>query len=278
MVGLVTRLITFYVIMAVIGVAVVVLVISKGGSEKAQPAIAGGYAASRGARVSDRCRSRRAAPRCRRRRRRRPRRRGRRSTSSSPGSSSTSPTTRARSAGQLRLSARRFRQGHQITGNVSCVSTASHWRSTRSRSREPRARSSGTLGGLPFSAALKTAPPAPGAAAPRTPSNIQGTFTLSPASTCFGSSFSIHGTGAVATLYSSSGKNLGPLTYSDKTGRGVRRRQVRQGRDRAVDRDRERHPAPERHRDSAPGRHAGAVEGPDGQAGADHPFGPRPGG
>ena len=40
------RLITFYTIMAVIGVAVVVFVISKGGSEKAQPAIAGGYVAS----------------------------------------------------------------------------------------------------------------------------------------------------------------------------------------------------------------------------------------
>ena len=43
---LVKRLITFYVILAVIGVAVVVLVISKGGNEKAQPAIAGGYAAA----------------------------------------------------------------------------------------------------------------------------------------------------------------------------------------------------------------------------------------
>ena len=75
----------------------------------------------------------------------------------------------------------------------------------------------GTLGGLPFAASFSSAPPAPGAAAPRTPTNIQGTYALSPASTCFGSSFSIHGTGAVAQLYSSSGKLLGPVTYSTKT-------------------------------------------------------------
>ena len=43
---MVKRLITFYAILAVIGVAVVVFVVSKGGNEKAQPAIAGGYAAS----------------------------------------------------------------------------------------------------------------------------------------------------------------------------------------------------------------------------------------
>ena len=43
---LVQRLITFYAVLAVIGVAVVIFVVDKGGSEKAQPAIAGGYTAS----------------------------------------------------------------------------------------------------------------------------------------------------------------------------------------------------------------------------------------
>ena len=43
---LVQRLITFYAILAVIAVAVVIFVVDKGGSEKAQPAIAGGYTAS----------------------------------------------------------------------------------------------------------------------------------------------------------------------------------------------------------------------------------------
>src|ERR1700751_3988500 len=40
---LATRLITFYAIIAVIGVAVVIFVVSKGGNEEAQPSIAGGY-------------------------------------------------------------------------------------------------------------------------------------------------------------------------------------------------------------------------------------------
>src|ERR1700744_4410129 len=37
------RLVIFYAIIAVIGVAVVIFVVSKGGDEKAQPSIAGGY-------------------------------------------------------------------------------------------------------------------------------------------------------------------------------------------------------------------------------------------
>ena len=40
------RLIIFYAILAVIGVVVVVFVVSKGGNEKAQPSIAGGYVVS----------------------------------------------------------------------------------------------------------------------------------------------------------------------------------------------------------------------------------------
>src|SRR5437763_16420665 len=43
---LVTRLITFYAIIAVIAVAVVIFVVDRGGSEKAQPSIAGGYTLS----------------------------------------------------------------------------------------------------------------------------------------------------------------------------------------------------------------------------------------
>ena len=102
----------------------------------------------------------------------------------------------------------------------------------RRRLPAPRRRSPEPSAALPFAASFSSAPPAPGAAAPRTPTQLQGTYALSPASTCFGSSFSIHGTGSVAQLYSSSDKLLGPLTYSSKTGRRVRRRQVRQGRSR----------------------------------------------
>ena len=48
------RLILFYAIIAVIGVAVVVFVVDKGGNEKALPSIAGGYSRARRTRASDR--------------------------------------------------------------------------------------------------------------------------------------------------------------------------------------------------------------------------------
>ena len=215
---LVRRLITFYGIMAVIGVAVVVFVVSKGGSEKAQPAIAGGYVASSAAPcIGPVPKPAGGVPL--------PATAPAQAAAAGPsfnvlqsGQFVNFTNNQGTLGGKLRLSEKTLpNKAHQITGNVGCVNGKSL---PLNAIAVPGAKGTitGTLGGLPFSAALKTAPPAPGAAAPRTPSNIQGTFTLSPSSTCFGSSFSIHGTGAVATLYSSSGKNLGPLTYSDKTG------------------------------------------------------------
>ena len=121
--------------------------------------------------------------------------------------------------GQLRLNEKTLPgNSHRLTGTVDCVSgggslkldaiatPGSQGVDHRNPRRPARSRP-----------ASSSAPPPPGAAAPRTPTNIQGTYALSPASTCFGSSFSIHGTGSVAQLYSSSDKLLGPLTYSSKT-------------------------------------------------------------
>jgi K+:H+ antiporter len=118
--------------------------------------------------------------------------------------------------GQLRLNDQTLAgNAHRLTGTVSCVSGGSQHLDAIAT---PGAKASinGTLGGLAFNASFTSAPPAAGAAAPRTPTNIQGTYALSPASTCFGSKFSIHGTGAAAQLYSGS-KLLGPITYSSKT-------------------------------------------------------------
>ena len=108
--------------------------------------------------------------------------------------------------------------GHRLTGTIDCVSGGRSLAINGVVTPGAKGSIAGTLGGLPFAANLTSAPPAPGASAPRTPTNVQGTYALSPASTCFGSSFSIHGTGAVASLYSSAGKLLGPVTYSTKTG------------------------------------------------------------
>ena len=213
---LATRLIIFYAIMAVIGAAVVILVVDKGGNERALPSIAGGYTAS----ASNTCLG--PAPK--------------------PVGGTPLPATapaQAAAAGQsfnvlqsgefvnftnnagtlggkLRLTDTKLPGGgYHLSGNVSCVSGKSLPFSGTAVAGA-RGALAGTLGGVPFAATLKSAPPAPGAAAPRTPSNIQGTFALSPGSTCFGSSFSIHGTGSTPTLYSSAGKDLGNLTYSTK--------------------------------------------------------------
>jgi Kef-type K+ transport system membrane component KefB len=213
---LATRLITFYAIIAVIGVAVVIFVVSKGGNEKAQPTIAGGYTLA----AASPCIGPVPKP---------------------AGGIPLPPTapTQVPAAGpsfnvlqsgqfvnftnnqntlggQLRLNETTLANGgHRLTGTVNCVSGGSRHLDAVS-TPGAKAAITGTLGGLPFAATLASAPPAAGAAAPRTPTNIQGTYALSPASTCFGSKFSIHGTGAAAQLYSSAGKLLGPVTYSSK--------------------------------------------------------------
>src|SRR6185437_14441975 len=212
------RLIIFYAVIAVIGVAVVIFVVSKGGNEKAQPAIAGGYTAAAAAPCIG------PVPK-------------------TPGGQPLPPTAPTQVpasgpsfnvlqsgqfvnftnnqntlGGQLRLNETTLPGGgHRLTGDVNCVSGGRSLHLEAVAIPGAKGAIKGTLGGLPFAASLTGAPPAAGAAAPRTPTNIQGTYALSPASTCFGSKFEIHGTGAVAQLYSSSKKFLGPVTYSSKT-------------------------------------------------------------
>jgi Kef-type K+ transport system membrane component KefB len=216
---LATRLITFYAIIAAIGVAVVIFVVSKGGNEKAQPSIAGGYTLA----AANSCIGPVPKP---------------------PGGvplPATAPTqvpasgpsfnvlqsgqfvnftnNQSTLGGQLRLNQKTLPGGgHRLTGDVNCVSGGRSAHLDAIATPGAKASITGTLGGLPFAASFNAAPPAAGAAAPRTPTNIQGSYALSPASTCFGSKFSIHGTGSAAHLYSSSGKLLGPITYSSKTG------------------------------------------------------------
>ena len=211
------RLITFYAIIAAIGVAVVIFVVDKGGNEKAQPSIAGSYTLAAAAPcIGPVPKPAGGAP-----------------------LPSTAPTQVAAAGpsfnilqsgqfvnvtnnqntlgGQLRLSGKTLgNHSHQLTGTVSCVSGPS-LKLDAIATPGAKASITGTLGGAPFVANFSAAAPAPGAAAPRTPQNVQGTYALSPASTCFGSSFSIHGTGSSAQLYSSSGALLGPVIYSSKT-------------------------------------------------------------
>src|SRR6185312_1491427 len=161
---LATRLITFYAILAVIGVAVVVFVVSKGGNEKAQPAIAGGYTLA----AASPC----IGP-----------------VPKAPGGISlpaTAPTqvpaagpsfnvlqsgqfvnftnNQNTLGGQLRLSETTLPGGgHRLTGDVSCVSGGRSLHLDAIATPGAKASITGTLGGLPFAAGFTSAPPAAGA-------------------------------------------------------------------------------------------------------------------
>jgi len=215
---MVRRLITFYAILAVIGVAVVIFVVSKGGNEKAQPSIAGGYTLS----AANPCigpvpRPAGGIPL--------PATAPTQVTASGPsfnvlqsGQFVNFTNNQNTLGGQLRLNEKTLPGNrHHLTGTVDCVSGGRSLALDAIATPGAKASIVGTLGGLPFGAMFKTAPPPAGAAAPRTPKNIQGTYTVSPGSTCFGSSFQVHGTGSVVQLYSSGDNLLGPLTYSTKT-------------------------------------------------------------
>jgi len=212
------RLITFYSILAVIGVAVVILVVEQGGKKHPLPAIAGGYAAS----APDACLGPAPTPAG-----------GVPLPVTAPAQpTATGPLFNVLQSGefvnltnnqgtlssQLRLSTTKLAGGgHRLTGTVSCVSGGKQQKLDAIAVPGIKGSIKGTLGGAPFAASFKTAPPAPGAAAPRTPPGIGGTYALSPTSTCFGSSFIISGSGPRYQLSAGTLK-LGTLTYSTKTG------------------------------------------------------------
>ena len=187
--GLARRLIVLYAILAVIGIAVVIFVVSKGGNEKAQPSIAGGYVAS----AASPCLGPVPKP------------------AGGIPLPSTAPTQLAASGpsfnvlqsgqfvnftnnqntlgGQLRLDGKKLPgNAHRLTGTVSCVSGGGSRKLDAIATPGPKASIAGTLGGLPFMATFKTAPPGPGVAAPRTPTSFRGTSIPARRSTCPGCS------------------------------------------------------------------------------------------
>ena len=215
---LVQRLITFYAILAVIGVAVVIFVVDQGGGEKALPTIAGGYVASApskclgpapkpvgGAPLPATAPAQAAPARARvqhqpvravRQLRQQPADAGR----------SAAPAVRVRSRVAVTASPERSTACHGSHQKLDVIATAG-----------VKGAVAGTLGGAPFAATLKSAPPAPGAALPRTPSGIGGKYAASPSSTCFGGSFTLQGGGSSYALATTAAK-LGRVTYSTKTG------------------------------------------------------------
>ncbi len=214
--SLARRLIPFYAILIALSVVVVLAVIDKGGGEQAPPAIAGGYVAS----APSSCLGPAPAP-----------------VGGTP-LPATAPTqlpppgpafsinqsgqfvnltnSQRTLGGQLRLEPGGTPAGaHRLTGTVDCISGKQQ---TLNALVVPGVKGSiaGTLGVAAFAATLKTPPPAPGAALPRTPSGIAGKYALSPTSACFGSSFTLNGSGSSYTLIAAE-HTLGRLAYSTKT-------------------------------------------------------------
>jgi Kef-type K+ transport system membrane component KefB len=210
------RMVGFYVIMAAIVAAVVIVVFNAGAGEKALPSIAGGYTAAGPASCLG------PVPK--------------------PAGGVPLPATAPAKApvlgpsfnllqsgqfvnftnnqgtlgGKLRLDYNKLPGGgHKLTGSVSCVNGGSEQLTAVS---VPGASPTfaGTLGGLPISATLKSAPPTPGTANPRTPSGIGGMYTVSPRSTCLGGGFNLNGSGSGYELVANSVK-LGHVSYSTKT-------------------------------------------------------------
>ncbi len=219
--GTATRAIVFYGILAAVTVAVVVIVFNKGTTEKAQPPIAGGYAAT----SANAC----LGP-----------------VPAKPGGAPLPATAPAQPpasgplfnvlqsgqfvnlsnnqntlGGKLRLDTKKLANGgHQLTGTVDCVSGKSL---SMNAVAVPGAKGkiAGTLGGVPFAATYKSDPPAPGTATPRIPADIQGTYALSPRSTCFGGMLKLTGSApsyAIAATSAAGTTPLGTVSYSTKTG------------------------------------------------------------
>jgi Kef-type K+ transport system membrane component KefB len=211
------RLIVFYAILAAISIAVVIFVVDRGRDEKAQPAIAGSYQSAAlnscigpapkpvgGAPLPATAPTQVPAP-------------GPTFNVLQSGQFVNFTNNQGTLGGKLRLNATTLPGGgHHLTGNVECVNGGSK---AINAVAVPGAKAaiSGTLGGVAFKAAFKADPPAAGAAAPRTPVNLKGTYTTSPTSTCLGGKFALSGS---APTYDVSWKGvaLGKVTYSTTTG------------------------------------------------------------
>jgi Kef-type K+ transport system membrane component KefB len=212
------RVVAFYVVLALITAAVVAVVVDRGRSEKALPSIAGGYDAS----APSACLGPPPAAV-----------KGPPLPPTAPAQApSSGPSFNVRQSGQfvnvtnnqgtlagkLRLHPTRLPGGgHHLTGTISCVSGGGHEKLDAVAVSGVRGAITGKLGGAPFMAAFKRDPPLPGAAAPRTPAGIAGTYALSPSSTCFGGTFNLSGGGSSYRLRAGA-QSLGTVSYSTKTG------------------------------------------------------------
>jgi Kef-type K+ transport system membrane component KefB len=213
----VRRLVPWYVLFLAVVVAAALLLIARGDREHALPSIAGGYGLS----APNRCFGAPPAP--------------------APGAPlpSTAPaqppliggsfllqqsgefvdlsSTTGSVGGNLQLHAATKDQRLRLTGTIDCVSGRSE-QFTATVRPGPTPVITGVLDGVVLSATLKSGPPAPGAPPPYSPSQIGGTYSLSPRSVCFGSSLVLAAAAGSRYTLSAGGISLGMVTYTNKTG------------------------------------------------------------
>ena len=212
------RIAAFYLIVAAISVAVVILVVHHGRKETALPAIAGGYDAS----TANACLGPPPPPA-----------KGAPLPATAPAQVPPSgpsfnilqsgqfvnvTNNQGTLSGQLRLDYDAGPGGaHRLSGTIDCVSGGPHLKLDALATGGTKGSILGTLGGAGFAAAFKREPPAPGSPAPRTPSGIGGHYSLAPSSTCFGGAFVLGGDGPTYRL-TAGGQALGSVAYSKATG------------------------------------------------------------
>jgi Kef-type K+ transport system membrane component KefB len=118
--------------------------------------------------------------------------------------------------GQLTLHAASRGQRNRLTGTVDCVSGVGR-RFTGTVTRGATPVINGVLDGAAVKATQTSGPPPPGSAPPYVPSAIDGMYSLTPRSVCFGSSLVLAGGGSDYSL-SAADQHLGGVVYSQRTG------------------------------------------------------------
>jgi Kef-type K+ transport system membrane component KefB len=210
-------LVIFYVLLAVITAGVTIYVFNRGQSEVAQPSIAGGY----DTKGDNACLGKTPVPPG-----------GLPLPATAPAQPVTSgPQFNIAQSGQfvnlsnlvgslggkLRLHPQTLPGGgHRLTGAVDCVNGKT-LQIDAVATPGLKGAIAGSLGGTPFSAALKRDPPTAGTPAPRIPPAIAGTYTITPRSTCFGGSLVLAGSGASYKI-SAQNQALGTVGYKSQTG------------------------------------------------------------
>ena len=176
-----SRLIAFYVVLALATALVAAFVLTAGADEEAQKPIVGGYdVVSRSPCV------------------------GRRFDVKQSGQFVNLDSADGSLGARLKL------EGGRLTGEVSCIGGGE----ARIDARVEEGRIAGTLGGQPLAAEFRRDPPEAGTQRPRAPGSVEGEYRLSPRPDCLGGRIELEGGGRELELVGGE-RRLGEVTYED---------------------------------------------------------------